>query len=73
MDVHHLVKMANQIGQFFEAEPDKEQALVDIAGHIKKFWDPRMRQQIIAYAETDGAELREIVAQAIRTQKQSIQ
>jgi hypothetical protein len=32
-----------------------------------------MRQQIIAYAEADGAELREIVAQAIRTQKQSIQ
>lgn len=50
MDIHHLVKMANQIGQFFEAEPDETQAVTDVASHIKRFWDPRMRKAIVSKA-----------------------
>jgi hypothetical protein len=26
MDIHHLVKMANSIGDFFQSEPDKGKA-----------------------------------------------
>ena len=48
MDAHHLVKMANQIGRFFEAEPDQAQAQQDIAAHLKRFWVPRMRRAITA-------------------------
>lgn len=66
MDINHLVKMANQIGQFFEAEPDQTQAAQDIASHIKRFWDPRMRKAIVTYVETDGKELKDIVNTAIR-------
>ncbi len=66
MDIQHLVKMANQIGTFFESMPDREQAKEDIAMHLKKFWEPRMRKAILAglsTAEADG--LSAIVREAI--------
>ena len=70
MDIHNLVTMANQIGSFFEAMPDRAQALQDIAGHIKRNWDPRMRREIMQYLdEQDGIELREIVREALRIHK----
>ncbi len=66
MDIQHLVKMANQIGSFFESMPDREQAKADIANHLKKFWEPRMRQAIVAGLSTpDSAELMPIVREAI--------
>lgn len=69
MEIQHLVKMANQIGQFFEAEPDRDQAILDIATHLKRFWDPRMRKAIVAHAETGGENLKEIVATALVSKK----
>ncbi|MDD2877180.1 MAG: formate dehydrogenase subunit delta [Acidiphilium sp.] len=42
-----LVYMANQIATFFASEPD-EKAITEIANHISKFWDPRMRSKIAA-------------------------
>ncbi len=69
MDIENLVKMANQIGQFFEAEPDRKQAEQDIASHIKRFWDPRMRKAIVAYADGSGTELMEIVNAAIKAHR----
>ena len=49
---NNLVTMANQIGGFFKSYPDKEQATKDIAVHMKKFWPPVMRKEIIAYVDT---------------------
>ena len=48
MDAHNLIQMANRIGEFFEAMPEREQALHDIAEHINKFWEPRMRRSLLA-------------------------
>jgi len=73
MNTPHLVKMANQIGQFFEAEADQAQAMKDIASHLKRFWEPRMRRAIIAHVEQGGGDLLQIVAQAITTHKQLLQ
>ncbi|OIQ89713.1 NADH-dependent formate dehydrogenase delta subunit FdsD [mine drainage metagenome] len=70
MHIENLVKMANQIGQFFEAEPDRNQAVKDIALHLKRFWDPRMRSAIIAHVDQGGAGLMEIVATAISSQRE---
>ena len=47
MDIDNLVRMANQIGGFFSAYPDRDEALEGIATHIKKFWEPRMRALIL--------------------------
>ena len=65
MDTQHLVRMANNIGDFFEAMPDRQEALDGIAGHIKRFWEPRMRREMIAYVATGGEGLNDIVREAI--------
>jgi formate dehydrogenase subunit delta len=73
MDIQHLIKMANQIGAFFQAEPDRAAALDGIAGHIARFWDPRMRQQLVEWVERHSGEgLTELVAEAIRRNRQQL-
>jgi len=32
-----LIQMLNRIGDFFDAIPDREQAMAGIADHVKKF------------------------------------
>lgn len=66
MDKLNLIKMANNIGTFFKAEPDRDLAVAGIAQHLKNFWEPRMRRQIIDYVEQGGSELMDIVAEAVR-------
>jgi formate dehydrogenase subunit delta len=67
MDADNLVRMANRIGDFFEAMPDRPEALEGIATHLKKFWDPRMRQQflLVVDADVDTAALKPIVRDAV--------
>lgn len=65
MDIHHLVTMANQIGTFFETSADPDEAVRGIAQHLKNFWEPRMRRQIIAYARKNGRGLDEPVKRAV--------
>jgi formate dehydrogenase subunit delta len=60
--VDNLVRMANGIGDFFSAMPDQEEARRDLATHIRKYWEPRMRRGIFEHLEREqGAGLREIV------------
>jgi formate dehydrogenase subunit delta len=51
-----LVYMANQIGKFFTSQGEAA-AVTGTAEHIKKFWDPRMREAIFAHLEHGGAGL----------------
>lgn len=70
--INKLIKMANQIGTFFESFPDREEALDGIANHLKKFWTPAMRQTLVSAIEVmeanpayEANELRSIVKLAI--------
>ena len=51
MSHEKLAYMANQIGRFFAHQQD-DQAVASINDHIRKFWDPRMRRQILEDLET---------------------
>ena len=63
----HLVKMANDIGHFFGAEPEREDAIAGIANHIAKFWTKRMRDKLTAQIKRDGdAGLDELPREAVR-------
>jgi formate dehydrogenase subunit delta len=66
MDIHHLVKMANQIEAFFKSEPDREIAIQGISGHIKRFWDPRMRTQILAHMDAGAEGMDTLLVDALR-------
>jgi len=50
MSPEKLAYMANQIGRFFAHKPH-DQAVAEIADHLEKFWDPRMRSGILAHLE----------------------
>jgi formate dehydrogenase subunit delta len=65
MDIHRLVKMANEIGTFFTSAEDHKEAVSSIAAHLRNFWDPRMRAQLIEYERQGGGELNPIVREAV--------
>ena len=46
-----LIRMANQIGSFFESMPDRDEGLAGIANHLQKFWTPSMRQALLSAFE----------------------
>jgi formate dehydrogenase subunit delta len=58
MSPDRLVYMANQIGKFFAAQEhaDEARAVDGIATHLRKFWDPRMRREIVAKLAAGEAE-----------------
>ena len=74
MDVNKLVQMANQIGSFYAGMPNRERALLDIANHIRRFWAPRMRKELLQHVDEQGdTDLIEIVRETVRTHRADIQ
>jgi formate dehydrogenase subunit delta len=70
MDANNLIKMANKIGVFFESMPNRAQAIEDIAMHLKRFWDPRMRRAILkSMDDKQDAAMTDIVREAINTHR----
>jgi formate dehydrogenase subunit delta len=65
LNIERLVRMANDIGRFFQAEPDHATAVEGVASHLKRFWDPRMRKEIVTYAQGGGAGLLDLVREAV--------
>lgn len=71
MNIEQLIKMANQIGEFFAAMPDREEGLEGVANHIEKFWEPRMRTALLSFLDAhptgaaSGIQLNELTLAAI--------
>jgi len=66
MDLENLVNMANRIGEFFAAMPDREQAREGIATHIQRYWEPRMRKRLLEHLdEAREAGLQPLVLEAL--------
>jgi formate dehydrogenase subunit delta len=63
-DDNRLVKMANQMAAYFRSFPEPE-AVAGLANHINKFWDPRMRRELLALAAAGGAGFEPLVSKAI--------
>ena len=51
MNIDLLIKMTNEIGQIFAGATPPEQAPNDIANHLRRYWEPRMRAQMLEYYE----------------------
>jgi formate dehydrogenase subunit delta len=56
MSKNSLITMANEIAAFFVSENDPAEAPKSVAGHLKRYWAPRMRKQIIEYVTSSGGE-----------------
>ena len=58
-----LVMQANQIAAFFAAQGEAR-AIPQIATHITKFWDPRMRALMRSHLASGGAGLQALTRAA---------
>ena len=68
MNIDLLIKMTNEIGEFFSGADvnDAPAAGRDVANHLKRFWDPRMRAQMLKYyEERGGAGLTDLAKNAV--------
>jgi formate dehydrogenase subunit delta len=67
MNIEHLVSMVNDIGNFFDGEFGEQESPAQIALHISRYWEPRMRTAIIAYAAQGGEGLSPTAIAAVKT------
>jgi formate dehydrogenase subunit delta len=68
MNIDLLIKMTNEIGDFFAGADvkDPQAAARDVANHIKRYWEPRMRAQMLQYyEERQGAGLTDLGKNAV--------
>ena len=64
-DPEKLVKMANQIGDFFKSYPEAT-AVEGVREHIAKFWNRKMRDEFYTYLDQSGdSMLHPLVAAAV--------
>jgi formate dehydrogenase subunit delta len=68
-----LVSMANDIGAFFGGDPDKAEAAKNVASHLRRFWDPRMRREIIAHYQHGGHGLDDVARRGVELLAQEVQ
>jgi formate dehydrogenase subunit delta len=67
MNIDHMIKMANEISSFWQGEVGEAAAAVEVATHLKRYWEPRMRAQMITYfEERHGAGLSDVALQAVQ-------
>ena len=70
MDADNLVRMANRIGEFFIAMPDRTEAKDGIVNHIRMFWEPRMREQLFAHIDREESSgLAPLVLEAVNERR----
>jgi formate dehydrogenase subunit delta len=67
MNIEHLVSMINDIGSFFDGEVGQKDAPASVALHVSRYWDPRMRSEIIAHASAGGEGLSASALAAVRS------
>ena len=59
-----LIYMANQIARFFAAQGDA--AAAGVADHLRAFWDPTMRAEIMAWVQGGGDGLSPMAEAGVR-------
>lgn len=63
----NLVKMANQIGEFYESMQDRAEGIKSTFNHIRRSWDPRMRMALLEHIDHGAEGLDPFVLEAITT------
>lgn len=56
MALERIVAMANQIGDFFSPYPPERRA-EGIRNHLRTYWDPRMREELLDHIAAGAAGL----------------
>ncbi len=70
--IDRLVRMANQIGDFYAAMPESE-AANGAATHLRRYWTPKMIRELVAFAEAGRSGLNPTAAHAVEALKSAAQ
>jgi formate dehydrogenase subunit delta len=65
MKIERLVAMANDIAAFFANEKDPNVAAEQVASHIKRYWEARMRKELAAHVRMGAAGMSDLARRAI--------
>ncbi len=65
MNANTMVRSANQIAVFFSSYP-REEAIAGVTDHLKKFWERRMKDQIVEYVAQGGSGLSDLALEAVK-------
>lgn len=63
METTKLVHMVNQIALAFRLQP-KDEAVSQTVEHLRAFWSPQMRKELIAHVAAGGAGLEPLAKEA---------
>ena len=63
METHDMVRMANQIADFFRGYPHDD-AVKETAEHINRFWAPRMRKAFFEHMSKGGEGFDQLVKES---------
>jgi len=66
LNTERLVAMVNDIAAFFASTAVSDEAVASIASHLKRYWEPRMRNEIVAHLAQGGAGLSEAGRRAVQ-------
>ncbi len=62
----HLIEMANQIAANLAHGKEQSQCIIDITSHLRRFWAPSMRQQLLAAIARGDHQIHDLVIKAAR-------
>jgi formate dehydrogenase subunit delta len=65
MSEDRMLHKANQIALNFAPYP-QEQAIEKITDHLRKFWTPSMREQLVAYVNSGHEGLHALAIEAVK-------
>ena len=63
METRDMLRMANQIADFFRSYPHDD-AVRESATHLNNYWDPRMRKHFFDYLAKGGEGLDPLIIEA---------
>ena len=74
MHNQHLIRMGNQIATFFDSMPERDEAMLDLASHLRKFWEPRMRKSLLSQFDAgDTASLHPLLTSTLQQHRAEIE
>lgn len=65
MNPQYLVSMVNDISNFYVSQGTLQEAAAQVESHVARYWEKRMRHQIIDHLRSGGAGLSEVSRAAV--------
>lgn len=66
MNPQYLISMVNDISNFYVSQGTLQEAAAQVESHVARYWEQRMRHQIIDHLRSGGDGLSEVSRAAVK-------